>query len=59
MLALYDKIASLYNYLLGYKIMTDVNYTAEMVATIEAAQPLDLAKAKHSVRNLIAAIALS
>ena len=46
MLALYDKITSLYNYLLGYKIMTDVNYTAEMVATIEAAQPLDLAKAK-------------
>jgi hypothetical protein len=26
--------------------MTDVNYTSEMVATIEAAQPLDLAKAK-------------
>jgi hypothetical protein len=26
--------------------MTDVNYTPEMVATIEAAQPLDLAKAK-------------
>jgi hypothetical protein len=46
MLALYDRIASLYNYLLGYKIMTDINYTAEMVATIEAAQPLDLAKAK-------------
>ena len=26
--------------------MTDVNYTPEMVATIKAAQPLDLAKAK-------------
>jgi len=26
--------------------MTDVNYTPEMVATINAAQPLDLAKAK-------------
>ena len=26
--------------------MTDINYTPEMVATIEAAQPLDLAKAK-------------
>jgi hypothetical protein len=28
------------------KIMTDINYTPEMVAKIEAAQPLDLAKAK-------------
>ena len=26
--------------------MTDINYTPEMVATIKAAQPLDLAKAK-------------
>jgi len=26
--------------------MTDVNYTPEMIAKIEAAQPLDLAKAK-------------
>jgi len=26
--------------------MTDINYTNEMVATIKAAQPLDLAKAK-------------
>jgi len=26
--------------------MTDLNYTPEMVATIKAAQPLDLAKAK-------------
>jgi|TARA_R110000803_G_scaffold13538_2_gene38085 hypothetical protein len=26
--------------------MTDVNYTPEMIATISAAQPLDLAKAK-------------
>jgi len=26
--------------------MTDINYTTEMVATIKAAQPLDLAKAQ-------------
>ena len=39
--------------------MTDINYTPEMVATIEAAQPLDLAKAKALGRNLIAATARS
>ncbi len=41
--------------------MTDLNYTPEMVATLEAAQPLDLAKAKalgaemgKSYRSIIA-----
>ncbi len=32
--------------------MTDINYTPEMVATIKAAQPLDLAKAKALVAAL-------
>ena len=49
---LFAKIHSWFEGLALYRItrkvlnMTDVNYTPEMVATIEAAQPLDLAKAK-------------
>ena len=49
---LFAKIHSWFEGLALYRItrkvlnMTDLNYTPEMVATIEAAQPLDLAKAK-------------
>ena len=52
MLTLFEKIHSWIGGLAPNQItrkvlnMTDVNYTPEMVATIEAAQPLDLAKAK-------------
>lgn len=52
MLTLFEKIHSWIGGLAPNRItkkvlnMTDVNYTPEMVATIEAAQPLDLAKAK-------------
>jgi hypothetical protein len=48
MLALYDRIASLYNYLLGYKIMTtsNSNYTPEMIAVLTAAAPINHEKAK-------------
>jgi hypothetical protein len=52
MLALYDRIASLYNYLLGYKIMTDINYTPEMVAVLKAAQPINYAKAQELAKQL-------
>ena len=39
-------------HLLGNKIMTDVNYTPAMVATLEAAQPIDYAKAQLLAKQL-------
>ena len=34
------------------KIMTDINYTPEMVATLKAAQPIDYAKAQQLAKQL-------
>ena len=34
------------------KIMTDINYTPEMVATLKAAQPIDYAKAQELAKQL-------
>tara|TARA_B110000503_G_scaffold107993_1_gene161369 strand:+ start:232 stop:579 length:348 start_codon:yes stop_codon:yes gene_type:complete len=49
------------NNLLGYKIMTNPNYTPDMIAILKAAQPIDLSKAQalaiqldRGVRSIIA-----